>query len=271
MNTNVTIKYFGWSAFSISSDQGKLYFDPFFRPYCGAEWFHLDDFADAKYICLTHGHEEHFLDIPAVAKRTGAKVIAAQAACKFLRKRHGLSADQLSPINPRNFETATVPGFRVTAFPWQHRDVNVPKAVLKAIFKGNTTQLKWAWSSMTSAPFYTPFTGFHLTLANGLKILNYNEGFNSKMTDREINELGGRVQTDILIGGIQLNFVDEVIRGIAALKPKVAILYSPHEKLFEMMEVKSAPNAVFERAVRERFPDMKTYIAEPGFELEHVA
>lgn len=271
MTATTTLKYFGWSAFSISSDKGNLHFDPFFRPYCGAEWYHLEDFADAKYICLTHGHEEHFLDVPVVAKRTGAKVISSPGACKFLRKRNGLPDTQLIAIDPHAFGTVDVPGFKISALPWQHRDVNVPMAVLKAIFKGNTTQLKWAWSSATNAPFLAPYTGFHLTLPNGIRILNYNEGLNSKMTDREINDLGNRFQTDVLIGGMQMNFVDDVIRGIAALKPKVVVLFSPHEKLFEMIEVKSAPNEVFERAVRERFPNIQTYIAQPGFELELAA
>src|SRR5271166_6377302 len=139
------LKYFGWSAISIQTSEGTLVFDPFFRPYCRAEWFHLDDFADAKYICVTHGHEEHFLDVPAVATRTGAKVIAAPSVCSFLRRRHGLAPDQLISADPRVAGAVSIPGFRITTFLWKHRDINLVAAMSKAVFRGNTTQLSWAW------------------------------------------------------------------------------------------------------------------------------
>jgi L-ascorbate metabolism protein UlaG (beta-lactamase superfamily) len=81
MPSPTKIRYFGWSALSIETADGALFFDPFFRPYCGAEWFHLADFKHAKYICVTHGHEEHFLDVPVIAHATGATVIGSPAVC----------------------------------------------------------------------------------------------------------------------------------------------------------------------------------------------
>ena len=267
MPAPATLKYFGWSGISLKTDKSKLVFDPFFRPYCGAEWFHIEDFADVDYICVTHGHEEHFLDVPVVAKRTGAKVIAAPSVCSFLRRRHHLPPGQLLPIDPRKAGTIAIPGFRITTFLWQHRDINIAKAITKAVFHRNTTQLAWAWSSAVNAPFYSPYTGFFLELDDGVTILNYNEGFNSKMTDREIEDLGRTLKTDILLAGMQLNFIDDVVRGVGALKPKIVILYPPHDKFHEMMGATSAPWTEFERAVKRRFPAVVTYVAEPGFEL----
>ena len=60
--------------------------------------------------------------------------------------------------------------------------------------------------------------------------MNYNEGFNTKMTDAEISDLGRRHRTDVLLAGMQLNFIADVVRGVGALKPKVVVLYPPHEK-----------------------------------------
>jgi hypothetical protein len=244
-----------------------LVFDPFFRPYCGAEWFHLDDFADVNYILVTHGHEEHFLDVPVVAKRTGAKVIAAPSVCSFLRRRHGIGRDQLVAVDPRVAGATSIPGFQITTFQWKHRDINIAKAITMAVFQGNATQLSWAWSSAVNAPFYSPYTGYFLELEDGVTILNYNEGFNTKMTDREIEDLGRKFKTDILLAGMQLNFIDDVVRGVGALKPKVVILHPPHEKFHEMMGAKSAPWTEFERAIQLNFPDVATYIAKPGFEI----
>lgn len=262
------LRYFGWSSLSLENADGALFFDPFFRPYCGAEWFHLEDFKHATHICVTHGHEEHFLDVPVVAKATGATVIGAPSVCSFLRNRRGIPDRQLRVIDPKRFGTVSLPGFKLSAFLWKHRDINLPKALTRALFHGNTTQLSWAWSSATNAPFYSPYTGFHIELRDGLSVLNYNEGFNTKMTDAEIGDLGRRFRTDVLLAGMQLDFVDDVVRGVAALKPKVVVLYPPHDKFHAMMGAVSRPWRAFADAISSRFPSTDVHIAEPGFELQ---
>lgn len=265
---SVRIRYFGWSALSIETNDGALLFDPFFRPYCGAEWFHLDDFRHATYICVTHGHEEHFLDVPVIARATGAPVIGSPAVCSFLKWRRGLPASQLMVVDPRRFGTLEVPGFKLSSFVWKHRDINLPRALSRALFHGNATQLSWAWSSATSAPFYAPYAGFHVELPGGLTVLNYNEGFNTKMTDAEIADIGRRHRTDVLLAGMQLNFIADVVRGVGALKPKVVVLYPPHEKFHAMMGAVSEPWPAFAEALHSRFPAVKVCLAEPGFAFE---
>ena len=259
---NPIVRYYGWSALSIETGSAKLLFDPFFRRYCGAQWFALDDFLDATCICVTHGHEEHFLDVPAIAERTGAKVVGPPAIARFLERRRGLPPEQLVAIDP--YGAIQVAAFRVTAFNWKHRDINLWKALSKAVFQGNATQLSWAWSSATRAPFYSPYTGYHVELPGGLTVLNYNEGFNTKMTDAEILDLGRRFRTDVLLAGMQLDFVEDVARGAAALNPRIVVLYPPHEKFHEMMGATSRPWSEFAHAVRERVPDAKIVIATPG-------
>lgn len=262
-----TLKYFGWSSISIESAAGTLVFDPFYREYCEAKWANLPDFTNATVVCITHGHEEHFLDVPEVLKATTAIAVGAPATCRFLKKRNGIPTDRLRAVEPSTFETVSVPGFRITALPWEHRDINLWKALTKAVLQGNATQLKWAWSSATNAPFYSPYTGFLVELPEGLRILNYNEGFNSKMTDAQIAEIRRRFNPDVVLGGMQLNFVEDVARGIAALDPRVAILYPPHEKFHEMMGVVSEPWDKFANAVKARCPRTEVHIALPGFAL----
>jgi L-ascorbate metabolism protein UlaG (beta-lactamase superfamily) len=266
MSKNASIRYYGWSALSIDTEQGSLFFDPFYREYCGAHWFDAEDFDKASIVCVTHGHEEHFLDVPKIAERTGATVVGPKAVTRFLKRRSGLPEDTLIAID---FETTKeLPGFKISAFGWQHRDINLVKALTKAVFHGNTTQLSWAWSSATNAPFYAPYTGYHVELPDGTKVLNYNEGFNTKMTDREITALGERFQTDVLLAGMQLDFVEDVARGAAALKPKIVLLYPPHDKFHDMMGVSSRPWEEFAAAVRKRLPDSLVIIAEPGTAID---
>lgn len=262
MNPTTIIKYFGWSGLSIETPDGALFFDPFFRHYCGAQWFRLADFQHARYICVTHGHEEHFLDVPVVAKQSGATVIGPRSVTDFLRWRSRLPREKLIAAGP--LQTCEVPGFKITAFRWKHRDINLVKALSKAVFHGNATQLSWAWSSATNAPFYSPYTGYHVELPGGLTVLNYNEGFNTKMTDAEIQALGRRFRTDVLLAGMQLDFVADVARGAKALNPRIVILYPPHDKFHEMMGVTSRPWVEFAAAVKEALPAATVIIAEPG-------
>jgi len=247
-----------------------LFFDPFYRHYCGAQWFTQKDFETVDYICVTHGHEEHFLDVPPLARATNAVVVGPDSATRFLRRRHGFEQNQLKPLNAG--QSMSLPGFKLTAFHWQHRDINLLKALSRAIFAGNATQLSWAWSSATRAPFYCPYTGYHVELPDGRTVLNYNEGFNSKMTDTEINTLGQTVRTDVLLAGMQLDFVDDVARGARALQPEMVVLYPPHEKFHEMMGAVSRPWSEFEAAVQAAVPNARVYIAAPGdgFDLQSL-
>ena len=260
------IRYYGWSALSIDTPAGALFFDPFYRLYCGAQWFDLETFAQASVVCATHGHEEHFLDIPAVAARSGADVVGTKAICNFLRIRRGTPHEKLHPVEP--FAPVEVRGFRITTFNWQHRDINLWKALTKAVFLGNATQLSWAWSSATNAPFYSAYTGFHVELPDGLTVLNYNEGFNTKMTDAEIADLGRRFRTDVLLAGMQLDFTEDVARGAAALNPKIVILYPPHDHFHRMMGATSRPWPEFKAAVERRLPNATVVLAEPGHAID---
>lgn len=257
-----SIRYYGWSSLSITAPSGTLLFDPFFRPYCGVQWSKLEDYLPADVVCVTHGHEEHFLDTPEVVRRSGAAVVSSPSVCRFLRRRSAIAREQLHAI--RCFEPVEVSGFRITAFEWKHRDIKLGRAIARAVFQGNTAQLKWAWSSAINAPFYAPYFGFHIELEDGTTVLNYNEGFNTKMTDTEIVELGRRFRVDVLLAGMQLDFTADVTRGVAALSPRAVVLYPPHEKFHEMMGAVSAPWPAFAQAAHHAAPDAAIYLAQPG-------
>ena len=264
-NSRATVRYFGWSALAVTTPEQTLLFDPFYRPYCGADWFSAEDFLPAHYIAVTHGHEEHFLDVPELARRSGAVVIGSRAVTGFLRWRRGLPAERLRTLE-RDGATA-LPGFTIEAFGWKHRDINLVRSVSRALLRGNTTQLAWAWSSATRAPFYAPYVGYVLTLADGLTIMNYNEGFNTKMTDDEIAALARRFRVDVLLAGMQLNFVADVHRGVAALKPKMVLLYPPHENFHAMMGATSRPWAEFVAAAQAAAPQARVVALSPGTEV----
>jgi len=266
MVCDTRIQYFGWSTLSIEAPNGVLFFDPFYRNYCGAKWFNLEDLGDPNVVCITHGHEEHFRDCPEVLKQSGAKAVATKAICDYLKWRNGVARRQLNPISFD--QPMEIDGFRITAFPWQHRDINVYVKVLKGLLKSNLTMPAWAISSLINGPFYSAFTGFHVELPNGLTVLNYNEGFNTKMTDAEITALGTQFKTDVLLAGMQMHYMEDVARGAAALKPRIILLYPPHEKFHEMMGATMSPWEDFAEAVQDRVPDSVVVIASPGTSID---
>lgn len=70
----VTFTYHGHSTISLTVDGTKLIIDPFFNDNPMAKTRAEDVAAD--FILLTHGHGDHVGDVIAIAKRTGATVIA---------------------------------------------------------------------------------------------------------------------------------------------------------------------------------------------------
>jgi L-ascorbate metabolism protein UlaG (beta-lactamase superfamily) len=67
--------YYGHSTFTVDADGARLVIDPFFAPNNPLAPARVDKI-DADFILLTHGHADHTADAVALAKRTGATVIA---------------------------------------------------------------------------------------------------------------------------------------------------------------------------------------------------
>jgi L-ascorbate metabolism protein UlaG (beta-lactamase superfamily) len=262
MTDKPKLMYYGWSFFSVETGQGVLLFDPFFRPECGAEWAHLDDFARTNIICLTHGHHEHYLDTPVVAKKTGATVVAPSEICDHLKSRYGISPSQLKPIDLG--QTVELRGFRITAFEWRHRTINL----WKAFFGGGVLHgLNFVYNGMMKSPFSARKFGYHVKTPDGTTIMNYCEGLNNNMVVQEVQELGQTHQTDILLAGYQLNFEEHVGLGVKALAPKKAVLFHPHEKLFAKIGVPTSPVDRFVERIKQSSPGTEIIMSRPGTQV----
>lgn len=69
------LTYYGHSCFGVLVDGAHLLFDPFVTPNPKAASIDID-MIPADYIFVSHGHFDHVADVAAIAKRTGATVIA---------------------------------------------------------------------------------------------------------------------------------------------------------------------------------------------------
>lgn len=78
------LTYFGHSCFLLEIKGTKILFDPFISGNELAKGKVDIHTIEADFIFISHGHGDHIADAPAIANRTGAKVIAAYEVCSWL-------------------------------------------------------------------------------------------------------------------------------------------------------------------------------------------
>jgi L-ascorbate metabolism protein UlaG (beta-lactamase superfamily) len=77
------IRWLGHATFEISDGDTALLVDPFLKPNNPASPVTADE-VEATHILITHGHADHLADAVAVAKRTGAPVVALAEVANWL-------------------------------------------------------------------------------------------------------------------------------------------------------------------------------------------
>jgi L-ascorbate metabolism protein UlaG (beta-lactamase superfamily) len=87
--------YYGHSCFALEVGGKRLLFDPFITPNPRAAGIDVNSIG-ADYILVSHGHQDHLADAGAIAKRTGAPVIASFEVATWLNKK---GAEKIHPVN----------------------------------------------------------------------------------------------------------------------------------------------------------------------------
>ena len=81
--------YFTWlghGGWSLKTDQHAILVDPFVDESPTAPC--KADELDADFILVSHGHFDHISDVPAIAHRTGATVVAIFESARWLETQH---------------------------------------------------------------------------------------------------------------------------------------------------------------------------------------
>lgn len=82
----IKLKWLGHGGWSINTSEHTVLLDPFLNENPTAPC--KADEVEADFILVSHGHFDHIADVPAIAKRTGAQVIAIFEIAQWLEQNH---------------------------------------------------------------------------------------------------------------------------------------------------------------------------------------
>lgn len=99
--------YYGHSCFGVNINGIHLLFDPFISGNPHAK--HIDiQTIPADYILLSHGHQDHVLDAEAIARRTGAKLIANFEVITWFEKKGLTNVHHMNTGGQAHFDFGAV-------------------------------------------------------------------------------------------------------------------------------------------------------------------
>jgi L-ascorbate metabolism protein UlaG (beta-lactamase superfamily) len=101
------LTFYGHATFLMEINGKKFLFDPFFTGNPSAKDIDIDAIT-ADYIFITHGHGDHTADLVNVAKKTGAKCVAAAEIVGWLNKNGVENAHPLNHGGPVAFDFGKV-------------------------------------------------------------------------------------------------------------------------------------------------------------------
>jgi L-ascorbate metabolism protein UlaG (beta-lactamase superfamily) len=111
--SGVRVTYLGVNGYLLQSRDATVLVDPFFsrmpatsyvfsrnlKPNEGrVNWGMRQLPARADLILVTHGHPDHLFDVPIIAQRTGARIVASPTSCNLVRSLHTVPERQIVPI-----------------------------------------------------------------------------------------------------------------------------------------------------------------------------
>ncbi|MEO0896666.1 MAG: metal-dependent hydrolase [Bacteroidota bacterium] len=93
------ITYYGHSSFGVEIEGKHLVFDPFISPNPKASGIDIHSIP-CDYLLVSHAHQDHMVDVEAIAKRTGAKLIANYEVATWFG---GQGVENIVPLNQGGF------------------------------------------------------------------------------------------------------------------------------------------------------------------------
>jgi L-ascorbate metabolism protein UlaG (beta-lactamase superfamily) len=208
----VTVQWLGQAAFKITTVNGKvIVIDPYLtaNPKTPDAYKKLDALGKVDLILVTHGHLDHYLDAPALAKLNNAPLWAPAGLAQSMQTLGILPVAQANRMNKGGSITPFGPGLRITMTHAEH-----------------SSELVWHNPQTDKDETHVGGEpcGFVIEFENGFKL--WHMGDTGVFGDMHL--LGEMVKPDLLlipIGGGQfvMNPADAAMATRDLIKPKMAI------------------------------------------------
>ena len=208
----VQVQWLGQAAFKITTVAGKvIVIDPYLtaNPKTPEAYRKLEALGKVDLILVTHGHADHFLDAPALAKLNNAPVWAPAGLSQSMQTLGILPVAQANRMNKGGSITPFGPGVRITMTHAEHSS--------ELVWRNPTTEKDE--THVGGEP-----CGFVIELENGYRI--WHLGDTGVFGDMRL--LGEMYKPDLLlipIGGGQfvMNPADAAMATRDLIKPKMAV------------------------------------------------
>lgn len=208
----VQVQWLGQAAFKITTVAGKvIVIDPYLtaNPKTPDQYKKLEALGKVDLILVTHGHLDHFLDAPALAKLNNAPVWAPAGLSQSMQTLGILPPAQANRMNKSGSITPFGPGVKITMTRAEHSS--------ELVWKNPVTEKDETHVGGEPA-------GFVIELENGFKI--WHMGDTGVFGDMRL--IGEMMKPDLIlipIGGGQfvMNPVDAAMATKELIKPKMAI------------------------------------------------
>jgi L-ascorbate metabolism protein UlaG (beta-lactamase superfamily) len=238
--SQTTLTWHGHAAFEITTPTGKiLLIDPWLNnplnPLAKEKQDPLQHVAKADYILVTHGHFDHIGDAVAIAKKTGARLVANFELGTNLVKLHGFPKEQVG------FDGLMNPGGEITI-----ADGEVMVAMTPAVHSSGMGNPMANEQSPDLVYGGNP-GGYVLKIKGGPTI--YHSGDTAYFKDMEI--IGEQYAPDVALLNIGGHFAMEpamAARAAASVKAKLAIAH--HYGTFPVL---TQTTASFSNALKKRY------------------
>jgi L-ascorbate metabolism protein UlaG (beta-lactamase superfamily) len=208
----IKVQWLGQSAFRITTVTGKvIVIDPFLtaNPKTPEAYKKLEALGKVDLILVTHGHADHFLDAPALAKLNNAPVWAPAGLSQSMQTLGILPAALANRMNKGGSITPIGPGVRITMTHAEH-----------------SSELVWRNPDSNKDETHVGGEpcGFVIEFENGFKL--WHMGDTGLFGDMRL--IGDTVKPDLLlipIGGGQfvMNPADAAVATREMIRPKTAV------------------------------------------------